>query len=722
MYTDLPLKNTKEDKLGRVIFARQIAYGLVNTFNNNSESIVIGINGSWGCGKSTLINFIISEVEKISRAGSQKNLVLRFNPWMFSGQKELQAIFFKELFVLLQKNKEEFKEAAEKVAEFLSHLQFIKYFHSGIGEAVQDYKSLLEGLTKEKDLNKLKEEIDNLLIELKIKLYITIDDIDRLTPKEIVDIFQLVKLNGNFANTIFLLAYDREIVSDALQNQFKKNGEKFIEKIVQVDYALPPISEKTIRNIFSESLRKLFLDEDILGSIDKNLEEISNEPFIYIFTSLRDIYRFNNSIKLRITSIYNELNLNDFFQLEALRIFSPDVYKFVYENKNKLIYQKPESLINRYSTNLVKSGTENTPLQFINSTQFNNIEKSILINLFHLNNINRFDSQEKLIYERKIADANYFDRYFSLQLESGDISEYLFEKFLFGKLFGERIKILEDIFEQNKLSKFLYEIEIKCAFLKEIDTRNLIYVTLLFGEQLDFKYDIFLFSDPNYSIIERFSGKIINHISDISQRQEIILKFLSNQEKPYSFFSLELIDGIIMAKNKLDKNELTNRYIWHGLFFYEKDKNQSFINQIEELQKEIVIALFNNELQVNRYNEDQLSNIIQLTNFLHPEYYSENFHKLILKDKDFLKYLWMCFKGSFMTGTRGIGFQLSEKQFYTGMEMEMVSNRIENMNLQELTKKEIKIVNLFKKVKEDGFKEGFYYNIDTLELVHNKFE
>src|SRR5690606_3348088 len=323
-----------------------IASGLVKSFKDNNESIVLGINGTWGSGKSTLLNFIINEVEDISSSINQEIIVLRFNPWMFSGQKELQSVFLRELILKLKNNSEKLKNASKKIAEFLEYLNWVNYVHSGAGEALKTLKNLFKKAGKEKELVELKKEIDDILIESKVKLYITIDDIDRLTPTEITDIFQLIKLNGNFANTIFILAYDQDVVETALENQFGRNGKKYIEKIVQVDYTLPSISREDIARLFIDNLNQLFNVEEITNRIKDLNDSIKDEPFIDFFTSLRDIYRYNNSIKLRLPSIFNELNILDFLLIESLRVFDQKAYHFVIDNKESLVYKSKNNINN----------------------------------------------------------------------------------------------------------------------------------------------------------------------------------------------------------------------------------------------------------------------------------------------------------------------------------------------------------------------------------------
>ena len=57
-------------------------------------------------------------------------------------------------------------------------------------------------------IKKLKDE--------KIKIIVSIDDIDRLSDEEIVAVFQLVKSLADFPNTIYVLAFDYDVVVRAL--------------------------------------------------------------------------------------------------------------------------------------------------------------------------------------------------------------------------------------------------------------------------------------------------------------------------------------------------------------------------------------------------------------------------------------------------------------------------------------------------------------------------
>ncbi len=92
------------------------------------------------------------------------------------------------------------------------------------------------------------DELLNYIESLNKKILIVIDDIDRLNNNEIQQIFQLVKMLGNFPNTIYLLSMDDTIVANSLKEVQKYDGYKYLEKIVQVPLRLPLSKKEDIFN------------------------------------------------------------------------------------------------------------------------------------------------------------------------------------------------------------------------------------------------------------------------------------------------------------------------------------------------------------------------------------------------------------------------------------------------------------------------------------------
>jgi hypothetical protein len=60
----------------------------------DKPSLVIGLFGDWGSGKSSLKNLVL---ESISRDGEQSLHVVEFSPWQVSSQELLSETFFREI-------------------------------------------------------------------------------------------------------------------------------------------------------------------------------------------------------------------------------------------------------------------------------------------------------------------------------------------------------------------------------------------------------------------------------------------------------------------------------------------------------------------------------------------------------------------------------------------------------------------------------------------------
>lgn len=65
--------------------------------NAEESSFAIGISGSWGSGKTSLINLIESELSDSKSHRLNVPEVLRFNPWRFNSQEQLLTEFFNAL-------------------------------------------------------------------------------------------------------------------------------------------------------------------------------------------------------------------------------------------------------------------------------------------------------------------------------------------------------------------------------------------------------------------------------------------------------------------------------------------------------------------------------------------------------------------------------------------------------------------------------------------------
>src|SRR3990167_10137678 len=81
---DLPIKTKNEDLLNRASFSARLGDSLLEW--NHENSLVIALYGSWGAGKSSIINLAIEYIEqkyKQSKRNKQP-IILTFNPLVAS--------------------------------------------------------------------------------------------------------------------------------------------------------------------------------------------------------------------------------------------------------------------------------------------------------------------------------------------------------------------------------------------------------------------------------------------------------------------------------------------------------------------------------------------------------------------------------------------------------------------------------------------------------------
>ena len=348
---DSPIRAKEEDLLGRARMAVSVAEVINRSFGDEAagdESLVAGIEGEWGSGKTSFINLILENLE----SSANGYLIIKFNPWNFSDQNELVTDFFSSLIDKLKHVDEVgdcngIKSIRDYCSKLLSRVELkIEPKISVPGGAEVSFGEIYK-TDEEEPLEKQKEAINKLLKGTGKRFVIVIDDIDRLDSQETRLVFKLVKMTANFANTVFLLAYDRGKVG----KQISENGiegEEFLKKIVQLSFPLPkPDQQELFRILFVE------LDEIVREFHNKNWHQGRWEFFFdfrlkKFFQTIRDIKRYVNGLRLDLEIISaEEVNPIDFLGIEAIRIFAPDVYFAMANEKNTFAFPATDSIYKR---------------------------------------------------------------------------------------------------------------------------------------------------------------------------------------------------------------------------------------------------------------------------------------------------------------------------------------------------------------------------------------
>ena len=351
-FSDRPAES---DALGRSEFAKHLAKALLSV--SAGDGMVVGIEGGWGGGKSTIIGFVKKELQATSVAES-KAIIVDFNPWMVSTTGALVDALLTQLAASINVSAfgtEKAVHVGEKIIGYVSllkHLKFLKYVPtlsfaghavqefseianaaldnaSSAGAALEDVKKLLPTL----DLARRKAEVVDALRNLDRPIVVIVDDLDRLPAEEIRTVVQTIKAVADFPRMTYLLAYDRNVVASALGGGNPAAGLSYLEKIVQVAYPIPPLFEYQLKTFVERQLNVLKSSACIEF---RDFETSSYPTAINLLAKLlrhpRDVIRLMNRLMLSLPATRNEVNVVDIMVFEALSQRFPHIRESVHRH------------------------------------------------------------------------------------------------------------------------------------------------------------------------------------------------------------------------------------------------------------------------------------------------------------------------------------------------------------------------------------------------------
>lgn len=483
---DRPIESRSQDELGRRNFSESLASAIRGW--SGQESLVLALYGAWGNGKSSIKNMVVESLDQTSPAVR----CVDFNPWQLANRPSLSEAFFDELGVALDKgdlgtNSERrstldrfrrwalrlqgahdlAKATRNVVATILIFFGLIVVgpawmFPHGISIAIGALAllmgvlalstSLVEATVKflaagaeigRKSLGEVKKELSNDLKKLKTPILFIIDDLDRLTPQEILEVFQLIKANGDFPNVIYLILCDRSIVETNLERAINVSGREYLEKIVQVAFDVPMIDIERVRMALFGRLNELLAVESVSKHFDTTRwANVFWSGLFSYFSTLRDVNRFVSTLAFQISSFSEggafEVNPIDLIALETIRLNEPAVYKALQSSKEILTQQKTER-----RSGATKQALE-TIIEMGAETQRSQL-RELLRQLFPpvewaLDGPNYSAEFGPTWYrDLRICSGKLFDRYFRLAVSGNELSQAEVQKLLGAR--GDRAEL-----------------------------------------------------------------------------------------------------------------------------------------------------------------------------------------------------------------------------------------------------------------------------------------
>jgi len=496
--------------------------------------------GKWGEGKTTILNYINGELKK-----EPDIISITFNPWRFPAEAELLSSFYFVLADNLGRSLPTFKEKiGGLVEEYLSPIAAV------INQA-DLVKEVGNRLSKVK-LEELRDRIGDMLIEEGKQVVVLMDDIDRLEKAEIHAVFRLVKLSANLMNLIYILAFDDEVVSDALQERYgtdnSEAGRNFLEKIVQVPINLPSIEPQELRNFCFSAI------DSVLTHCEIQLTNEEVQQFIVSFTRGLEIrletprmaVRYANILMFSLPLVKGEVNIVDFLIIEAIRVFYPRAYDLIRKNK--------EIFIGKGLVNLSNSQTEINSYRNKVDQAYIGLEqkecealKGLLSSLFprvqtiygNTNYLSEWDKTWSM--DKRIASDNYFSRYFLYSVPPGDVSDKDIDDLLVSLesiSVQDLIDLLSSLINSENSGDMVQKLNLYAERIPPKESIKLAIVLSLFGDRFPNPQQLYSFDTP-FARSAMLIARLIENLETEKERVELA-KTILETGKPISF-SAEII-------------------------------------------------------------------------------------------------------------------------------------------------------------------------------------
>ena len=319
---DNPIRDHHDDTLGRAESAEAFASHVLAL--DRSEGAVVGVLGPWGSGKTSYINLARDEFRT---AGAE---IVDFNPWMFSGAEQLVESFFVEVASQLKRRPglADVGKELEDYGELFSGLGWLPLVGPWIERGRIANKLLAKLLQRRKEgSSDRRAKLTKELQKLGRPIVVVIDDIDRLSTTEIRDIFKLVRLTASFPNIVYVLAFDRERVENALTEQGIE-GRDYLEKILQLAIDLPAVAYDVLTQQVLTAVNDAVAEADNQGPFDEQRwPDVFMEVIRPLVRNMRDVRRYGAAVYGTVRALKGQIALVDVLALEAIRIFLPDTFK-----------------------------------------------------------------------------------------------------------------------------------------------------------------------------------------------------------------------------------------------------------------------------------------------------------------------------------------------------------------------------------------------------------
>lgn len=319
-------------------------------------SIVFGVDGPWGIGKSTFVNFAQRTWEK-----NEGVIVFRFEPLKHAADRDLVRSFIQELSGELRSRffAPELRPLASRYARILKADPSVSV--PGLKLSVDPNGSTIDEIVS---------DVSQSLERAGKRVIVVIDDLDRIDHETVKRVLFMIRRSMLARNVTYVLVYDTErLVSRSGNEETREYLEKFVNAKISLFVDLEALG-KFLREEWKKSLpqgqsqqsARVFALQSILSELAGILEGDSGGHYVGMMGNIRKIKRLINSMLLMEMEVV-EIHQTDFDRRDLVHLLLiyqvyPGVFRDIYasegENRSGIFSMRPV-------TSPGKAGYENDP-------------------------------------------------------------------------------------------------------------------------------------------------------------------------------------------------------------------------------------------------------------------------------------------------------------------------------------------------------------------------
>lgn len=526
------LRDISLDQLDRHSFAKKVAHALAK--RRNQGSVVIGLYGAPGEGKTTVLNFLGRELAKFPHI-----TYLRFNPSQFTSSGQLLKAFYELLSDTLNYSDEVPSSIRRKLIRLLEgYLSFI---------APDPDKKSGSSRRFSKSPQIIKTKIDALFSRLDQRFVFLIDDLDKTELSEVKTFFRLMKLSANFPNSVYVLSFNDIVLSAELGGSYQKKnleaGKKILSKVVNLQLHIPPAGKEKLLEMCFKGIAGTLDDAGIVP------DQFRMEEFKEVFKNAlspgiktpRHCSFYLDTLASSVPGQGRELDTFEFMLVEALRVFYPGLFNTIRNNPEVFIGVEPGNLPESKNGQAAKLNIINASLGKLPGKEKEAV-KTLLAYLFpclpglQVAATKRFNIQNPWIEEKPAASKQYFSRYFLLKTSGADDFQREVDRLLLRSTTGNINELALDVRKlarQAGMDAFIQALKSRFEGLSPVASGNLVRAFSQTGGSFSNPDTLFSF-ETVYSHPAVVIRKLLLKIPDMRDRYSIA-SYIMKESEPVSF-------------------------------------------------------------------------------------------------------------------------------------------------------------------------------------------